>query len=126
MKGWLSALRRVNTYAGCQWSSDCQSERAKRGRSISRDEHAERREQFAEKMSRVESQEAYKRRFHAAETPFAVLKQIMKLRQFLLRGLENVKTEWLWACTAHNLRKLIREIGRLRAEFHHLATNGEG
>jgi hypothetical protein len=77
-------------------------------------------------MSRPESQEKYKKRFHAAETPFAILKQIMNLRQFLHRSLEKVKTEWLWACTAHNLAKLIREIGRLRAEFSRLAAGEEG
>lgn len=120
------SIYRCDNCAGCAWSSDCRSERAKRGRSVSRDEYAKRREQFAEKMSRPESQETYKKRFHAAETPFAILKQIMNLRQFLHRSLEKVKTEWLWACTAHNLAKLIREIGRLRAEFSRLAANEEG
>jgi len=120
------SIYRCDNCAGCPWSSDCRSERAKRGRSVSRDEYAKRREQFAEKMSRPESQEKYKKRFHAAETPFAILKQIMNLRQFLHRSLEKVKTEWLWACTAHNLAKLIREIGRLRAEFSRLAADEEG
>ena len=93
---------------------------------MSRDEHAKRREQFAEHMSRPESKEIYKKRFHAAETPFAILKRIMNLRQFLHRGLEKVKTEWLWACTAFNLAKLVREIGRLRADFSKLTAEGEG
>jgi transposase len=110
----------------CPWSSDCRSEKAKRGRSVSRDEHAQRREEFAEKMSRPESRAIYQRRFHAAETPFAILKQIMNLRQFLHRGLEKVKTEWLWACTALNLAKLVRAIGRLRAHFSRLMAEGEG
>jgi transposase len=76
--------------ADCSWSSDCRTEKAKRGRSVSRDEHAKRREEFAEKMSRPESREIYKKRFHAAETPFGILKRIMNLRQFLHRGLEKV------------------------------------
>jgi hypothetical protein len=50
----------------------------------------------------------------------------MDIRQFLLRGLEKVKTEWLWACTAFNLGKLAREIGRLRAEFSRLAAEEAG
>ena len=50
-----------------------------------------------------------------AETPNAVIKQVMGLRQFLHRGLEKVRTEWLWACTAFNLGKLIKERGILRA-----------
>jgi transposase len=111
---------------GCSWASDCRSEKAKRGRSVSRDEYAKCREEFAEKMSQPASQETYKKRFHAAETPFGILKRVMNLRQFLHRGLEKVKTEWLWACTAFNLAKLVREIGRLRADFSRLITEGVG
>jgi transposase len=112
--------------AGCAWSSDCRLEKAKQGRSVSRDEYATCREQFAEKMSQPESREIYKKRFHAAETPFGILKRIMNLRQFLHRGLEKVRTEWLWACTAFNLAKLVREIARLRADFSRLMAEGEG
>ena len=93
---------------------------------MSRDKHAKRREQFAEKMSRPESTETYRKRFHAAEAPFGILKQVMNLRQFLLRGLEHVKTEWLWACTALNLAKLVREIGRVRADLTRLMAEREG
>jgi hypothetical protein len=50
-----------------------------------------------------------------AETPNAVIKQVMGLRQFGLRGLEKVRTEWWWACTAFNLKQLIAAVGRLRA-----------
>jgi len=31
-------------------------------------------------------------------------KHVLGLRQFLLQGLEKVRTEWLWACTGYNLR----------------------
>jgi transposase len=108
---------RCDDCGNCEWSSDCRMEKAKRGRSVSRDEYAKCREAFAEKMSEPESRKIYGKRFHAAETPFGIIKGIMNLRQFLLRGLEKVKTEWLWACTAFNLAKLVREIGRLRAHF---------
>jgi len=108
----------------CGWRSDCCSPKAKRGRSVSRDEYAKVRERFAAKMSRAESKEQYKKRFHAAETPFGFIKQTMQLRQFLHRGLEKVKTAWLWTCTAYNLSKLLREAARLRANFSRLATEG--
>ena len=62
------------------------------------------------------------RRFHARETPFGWLKHVLGLRQFLLRGLEKVRTEWLWACTGYNLRKLILEVKRLRAKFAELVA----
>ena len=45
-----------------------------------------------------------------------------RIRPFLLRGLEKVRTEWLWACTAHNLRKLLGEVARLRALFARMSV----
>jgi transposase len=88
-----------------------------RGRTVSRDIHEKRRQEHAEKMATPEAQQRYQKRFHTGEVPFAILKQVMNLRRFLLRGLENVKTEWLWGCTAFNLAKLIRHTARLRAQF---------
>lgn len=111
---------------GCPLSQACRSEKAKRARSVSRDMHEDCRERMAAKMAREDSQAVYRKRLHTAETPFAVLKQLMDLRQLLLRGLENVKTEWLWACTAFNVAKLVRETARLRAKFAALAAEGAG
>ena len=45
-----------------------------------------------------------------------------RIRPFLLRGLEKVRTEWLWACTAYNLRKLLGEVARLRALFSRMSV----
>ena len=59
---------------------------------------------------------AYARREPLAETPNGFIKQVIGLRQFLLRGLDKVRTEWLWACTAFNIRKLILAMRMLRAE----------
>lgn len=111
---------------GCPLGPACRSEKAKRARSVSRDVHETRREQMAAKMAREDSQAVYRKRLHTAETPFALLKQVMNLRQFLLRGLEKVKTEWRWACTAFNLAKLVRHTARLRAEFAKLAAEAVG
>ena len=61
---------------------------------------------MAAKLNTTEGRQTYHRRFHLAETPFAILKGAMGIRQFLLRGLEKVRTEWRWACTAYNLKKL--------------------
>ena len=52
-----------------------------------------------------------------AETPFAIIKSILGVRRFLLRGLEKVRTEWLWMCTAFNMRKLLAYMAGLRAEL---------
>ena len=66
-------------------------------------------------MSKEESQAAYARRFHHGEVPFALLKTIIGIRRFLLRGHEGVQTEWLWGCTAYNLKKLIKLWPSVRA-----------
>ena len=106
--------------AGCPLASACLSPRSKRGRTITRDQYEAVRERTATRMAREESRTIYRQRPRIAETPFGIIKSIMGLRQFLLRGLEKVKTEWLWTVTAFNVMKLAREIGKLRAGFEKL------
>ena len=80
---------------------------AKKGRKITHDLHEGARRRHRQRMAVTENKERYKRRQHFGETPFAVIKAAFDLRRFLLRGLRAVQTEWLWACTAFNLKKLI-------------------
>ena len=102
--------------AGCPLASRCKSRsESKTGRTITRDEYEPERQRQHERMRDATSQQRYVRRSHIAETPYAVLKTTMDLRRFLLRGLDGVRTEWLWACTAFNLKKLITLLARLRA-----------
>ena len=75
------------------------------------------REEMAARMQTAEGRATYAHRMHGAETPFAHIKQVMGVRQFLLRGLENVRTEWRWVCTAFNLQKLLSEVAALRARL---------
>ena len=63
---------------------------------------------MAARMATPEGNAAYRKRAPIAETPFAALKAHFNFRQFLLRGLEKVKTEMHWAVTAFNVRKLTR------------------
>ena len=52
------------------------------------------------------------------DKPFEMVsKSILGVRRFLLRGLEKVRTEWLWVCTAYNMRKLLAYVAGLRAEL---------
>lgn len=118
-------IYRCHTCDGCPLAPDCLSITTKRGRTITRDEYEEVRERTAARMSIESSQELFRRRSWIAETPFGILKSIMGVRQFLLRGLEKVQTEWTWAVTAFNLGKLARELARLRAEFAKLAAISE-
>lgn len=100
--------------AGCGLAEDCLSGKAKR-RTVSHDQYEDLRRAAAARLKTEAGKQAYARRAHLAETPNAVIKQVLGLRQFLLRGLEKVRTEWLWACTAFNIRKLIRALATLRA-----------
>lgn len=101
---------------GCPLAAACLGAENKHGRTITRDEYEPVRERTAARMSSPSGKELYRQRPRIAETPFGILKSIMRLRQFLLRGLEKVKTEWLWAATAFNIVKLARAWAILRAE----------
>jgi len=50
---------------------------------------------MAARISSASARQLYKQRPRIAETTFGVLKMVMGIQQFLLRGMENVKTEWL-------------------------------
>jgi transposase len=93
--------------AACPLRARCLSGRSE-FRQINRDQHETRRTEQAQRMAREEAKAKYERRRHAAEFPFAVIKQQFGVRQFLLRGLENVRTEWLWLSSAFNLTRLFR------------------
>jgi transposase len=122
----IKGVYRSRACDGCPLAAACLSPKSKHGRTITRDEFEEVRERTAARMSSESSRALYNQRPHMAETPFGIIKSVMGLRQFLLRGSEKVKTEWRWAATAFNLHKLVRETGRLRAEFGQLAAAGEG
>lgn len=118
-QGQVVTLRvyRCADCTGCPLASACLGRTSQGTRTITRDGFEGARQRTAERMATEAGRALYNQRPRIAETTFGLLKRVMGLRQFLLRGLEKVKTEWLWACTAFNLIKLIRELGRLRAQF---------
>jgi transposase len=75
--------------AGCPLAPRCLPKDATERR-VCRDEHETLREEMAKRMESESGKASYKRRSHAAETPFAVFKTVMNFRQFLLRGLKKV------------------------------------
>jgi hypothetical protein len=107
---------RCDQCADCPLAAKCLSQGA-HGRTIERDPYEDHRNRAAARMASEQNQLLYKKRLPLAETVFGHIKATMGVRQFLLRGLENVQTEWLWICTAFNLDKLTREIARLRARL---------
>jgi hypothetical protein len=101
--------------AGCPLAARCVSDRNTGGRTVTRDEYADTRERFAAHMRTEAARKKYDQRMRIAETTFGLTKAAMGLRQFLLKGLDKVRTEWRWACAALNFDKLVRGTIRLRA-----------
>ena len=119
-------LYRCADCAGCVLAAECLDPKAKRGRTVRRDEHEPLREKMAAKMRTTQGQAVYNQRMHVAETPFAIIKSILGVRRFLLRGLAKVRTEWLWVCTAYNMRKLLAYVAGLCAELAETPTKKAG
>lgn len=92
--------------AGCPLASMCLSGNAKR-RQVGHEQHEALRVEHAKKMSSAEGKAKYSRRRHPGERPFAVIKQDFGARRFLTRGLDRVADEWLWLCSAFNLKQLM-------------------
>ena len=57
-------------------------------------------------MATVEAKELYKKRKELVEPSFGIVKEVMGIRRFLLRGLKNVQAEGTVIATAFNLRTL--------------------
>lgn len=124
LRGTVRVQRRVYRCldcGGCPLAAACVSPKSKGGRTITRDQFEAARERTAKRMADPAARSRYDQRPRIAETPFGILKAVIGVRQFLLRGLEKVKTEWRWAATAFNIVKLMRGIARLRAQFAALA-----
>jgi hypothetical protein len=96
---------------GCPLATECR--RGTQWRVVNRDEHEPVREETERRMAGEAGAEAMAARRHLSETPFAVIKSVMGMRQFLLRGIGKVRIEWTWACTAYNLKRMTSELGRL-------------
>ena len=111
--GVTAAVYRCESCAECPLAGECLSGKA-RERTVTRDPYEPLREAMDARLRTAEGKEKYERRRWACETPFAVIKTVMGVRQFLLRGLDKVRTEWKWVCSAYNLRKLVWGIARRR------------
>ena len=85
-------------------------------RSLSYDQHEALRRKVALRLKTESGKKAYAQPAHLAETPNGFIKEVLGLRQFLLRGLDKVPTEWLWACTAFNISKLMIAMEKLRPD----------
>ena len=94
------------------------------------------RDRMRRKLRTKRGRERYALRMETVEPVFGQIKQGRGFRQFLLRGLEKVNSEWSLICTGHNLLKLFRfgegKPGKARAtgpagnnrDWHGTATRG--
>lgn len=67
---------------------------------------------MAETLKRAGRRSRYRLRKQVVEPVFGQMKQARGFRQFLLRGLDQVRAEWAMICTVHNLLKLAHAAGR--------------
>jgi transposase len=111
--GTTARAYRCEACAGCPLAGECLAGKA-RQRTVTRDPYEPLREAMDARLRTPEGHATYERRRWACETPFAVIKTVMGVRQFLLRGLKKVRTEWKWVCSAYNLRKLVWGMARRR------------
>jgi len=83
-----------------------------------------RKERMRHRLRTEEGRSEYDKRKITVEPVFGQLKTVQGMRQFLLRGHEKVRQEWLLACTGHNLLKLFRAAKREAGEQTRLGTKG--
>lgn len=65
---------------------------------------------MAERLKRAGRRSRYRLRKQVVEPVFGQMKQARSFRQFLLRGLDQVRGEWAMICTVHNLLKLAKAV----------------
>lgn len=63
-------------------------------------------EYMARKLRTLKGRATYARRKAIVEPVFGQLKRVMGFRQFLLRGLKQMRGEWRLACLCYNVRRL--------------------
>lgn len=64
-------------------------------------------EQMRHALKTKAGRAAYALRKQTVELVFGIIKSVMGFRQFLLRGLDNVRNEWTLVCLAWNLKRMV-------------------
>ena len=63
-------------------------------------------EKMARKLKTKKGKKIYKKRKETVEPVFGIIKHVMGFRQFMLRGIEKVNTEWALVRVAYNFKRL--------------------
>jgi len=61
---------------------------------------------MAHRLKTPEGRALYARRKHTPEPVFGIIKSALGFRQFLLRGLDNVRGEWNLVTMAYNVKRI--------------------
>jgi transposase len=80
----------------------------KRGRSLEIGPDEALLREHRQRMAEARAKAIYAKRKELIEPTFGIMKEQQGARRFLLRGLENVRSEWLLLAAAFNLRTLVR------------------
>ena len=67
------------------------------------------------KLEGAAARAKYKLRKQTVEPVFGIIKQVLGFRQFLLRGIANVRLEWSLVTLAYNMKRLHRLMATARA-----------
>jgi len=110
-KGQIIKIYRCNNSKNCKYFGQCTT--SLRGRTIEVYENERLLKQMREKLSTEVGRKIYSIRKITAEPVLGNLSQNMGFREFLLRGIQKVKTEFSLICTAHNLLKIARFLKEL-------------
>lgn len=80
-------------------------------RMIFRDRHEEVRDSMREKLGKKRAQRRYRKRAHAAESPFGQVKANLKFRALMRRGVEKVRMEVALLFMLHNMLRMAAATG---------------
>lgn len=94
----------------CPFRSECAGEG--KTRVITSDGYEGERRRMVAKMHSDAGKETYKKRKETVEWPFGNIKQNLKFREFLTRGIDKVRVEYNLVCTAHNLKVIWSKLER--------------
>ena len=111
--GYLSekTIYECESCAECAYKENCTKAKGNKQLRISRRFSAFR-EQSLENILTEFGKQLRMNRSIQAEGAFGVLKQDWSFRRFLMRGKNNVMTEWTLLCTAFDIRKYASKISR--------------
>lgn len=88
----------------CALKARClQNQDSLKGRTLTIDEYEPQREQLRQRMKKDSNKAQHADRQTAGERPFALIKHVLGITAFLLRGTDRVGVEWKWITNSVNL-----------------------